>query len=935
MGFTFYWKTAWKNIGNSKKQSILYSVGVIITFTLILSLQLWASTAEDLAARDFLIDQDYELKVTTYQTSDLPFILEWLENEPMVELTSDITYNIALFNAEDKPVTYKWMPENEQDDMNDPVAASTLTLLRNTSLERLKNQFLVRGEFDLGVNEVLISEFLAQDLQQIYGYEIQPGMQINVSIARRGPERGENYLYQCELKHFYNVTVRGIYRTIPTISMLQTTFSNSFLKDSIFFLIDNMNELDLAQMHDNGLTPIYMIKCNIVELKSEGISQILEKLRDLATRLDLDIPSSIITILESPTIELQQSYSLARTSFIFAIPVVVTSLILSLFVTNMVIENRRNQMETLQDRGGEKWQIIIILLLEFLILSIMSIAIAIPLAYVTAGLIPAFASKSLSWFAFSEFLSNVIFPFSLVFYLILGVFLLVGVFVIFKSFVIFNHKLEDKDKETREKIQKWVIIGVLLISIIAVAAIIIVLGYISHLQTVNVYKFTIEQTQDSMIVFLLITTLVLLLAVIGSIFFTKILGNMKWFFDKIAKKNAFFISSNFKNSKNKLSSILIILFIIASVNVFSMNLYATNARNEADEFYYNNGSDLRIQTSTVNINFNSTLAEIEGIDEVMPILRCEGLIGKKPITVYGVDPVVYSRIGRWDKSSVINDTQEKILNDLYLRDDGILISEDTITRLTNKTINSAYAIEELPNGTGRAWFNITGAIRSAPGLGLAFGINIELNQPYEEYVIINQRKMERDFAVLDTNLFIASIDAGYDVEEIKAELLLLPEILSVNPEIINQQFIGKFIGLYIPSVSSFLISQIILTNIIGLLIVGINIEFILTRRRQYNAILKSIGNSNKNLFRLIQSELLIVNITSIISGLIIGIPLAALMIFLNRPIFTSHNILPFIFSFDYIGIPIFITTLILMSSLTIIPSIVRFSRENLAIAISN
>ena len=935
MGFIFYLRSAWKNIGNSKKQSVLFSTGVIITVTLILSLQLWASTAEDLAARDFLVDQDYEMKVTTYQYDDLPFILQWLENEPLVELTSEITYNIALYNAEDKPVTYRWMPENNQDDMNDPVAASTATLLRNTSLERIKGQFLVRGEFDLGLNEVLISEFLAQELEQIYGYAIEPGMQINVSVARRGPERGEVYLYQCELKHFHNVTVRGIYRTIPTISMLQSTFSNSFLKDSMFFLIDNLNELDIAQMRGNGLNPIYMVKCNIVDLKSEGINQILEKLRDLATRLDIDIPSSIITILESPTLELEQSYSLARTSFIFAIPVIVTSLILSLFVTNMVIENRRHQMETLQDRGGEKWQIIVILLLEFFILSVISIAIAISLAYVVAGLIPAFASKSLSWFAFSEFITNVIFPFTLVFYLIIGVFILVGAFVIIKSYIIFNHKLEDKDKETREKIQKWAIIGLLSISIVVVSIAIIILGYIAHLKTSNEYKFTIEQTQDSMIIFFLITALVLLLATISSLALTKLLGKMKWFFDKIAKKNAFFIASNFKNSKNKISSLLVVIIIIASVNVFSMNLYATNARNQADESYYNNGADLRIQTSTVSTNYNSTIAEIEGIDEVIPILRCEGTLGTDAVTVYGIDPLIYNRIGRWDESSVINNTYEQMLEDLYFRENGVIISENKINRLTNKTINSDLALTALPNDSSIVWFNITGAIRSAPGLGLAHGINIELNQPHKEYVIINQRKMERNLAIYDTNLFIASIKEGYDIENIKAELLELSDVLAVNPEIINQQFIGKYIGLYIPSVSSFLISQIILTNIIGLIIIGINIEFILNRRKQYNAILKSIGNSNKNLVRLIQSELLIVNFSSIFTGLIIGVPLAALMMFLNRPIFTSHNILPFIYSFDYIGIPIFIVALLVISSLTIIPSILRFSQENLAIAISS
>ena len=184
MGFKFYLSSAWKNIGNSKKQATLYTIGVIISLSLLLSLQLWSSTAEDLAARDFLVDQDYELKVSTYLYDELPFIKDYLENDPIVKEVSDVYYNIAFFNAEDKPVTYRFSPEDDQDDMDDPVSLTSLALLPKETIERVRSQFLVRGEFELQENEVLISEYEAQELERIYGYEIEPGMVMNVSIAK-------------------------------------------------------------------------------------------------------------------------------------------------------------------------------------------------------------------------------------------------------------------------------------------------------------------------------------------------------------------------------------------------------------------------------------------------------------------------------------------------------------------------------------------------------------------------------------------------------------------------------------------------------------------------------------------------------------------------------------------------------------------------------
>ncbi len=345
MGVEFYFTSALKNISNNKKQSTLYTLGIVISITLLLSLQLWSSTAENLAARDFLVDQDYELKVTTYLYDDLPYIKDFLENDPVVREIAELYYNIAFFNAEDKPVTYRFAPEDDQDDMNDPVSLTSLILLPKEAIERIQSQFLVKGDFELNENEVLISEFEAQEIERIYGYEIEPGMKMNVSIAKNGPELGEVYLYNCDLEHFYNVTIRGIYRTIPTISMIQKVLPKTFLKDSIIFLTENMVN-HTTEMKQNGLQPELLVKCDIDELKKDGIDQILPKIQDLASRLKIAYQSSQSMILDSPTKELEQSYSVSKTALIFAVPVVVISIILSLFTTNIVIEKRKIQIET-------------------------------------------------------------------------------------------------------------------------------------------------------------------------------------------------------------------------------------------------------------------------------------------------------------------------------------------------------------------------------------------------------------------------------------------------------------------------------------------------------------------------------------------------------------------------------------------------------------
>ena len=159
----------------------------------------------------------------------------------------------------------------------------------------------------------------------------------------------------------------------------------------------------------------------------------------------------------------------------------------------------------------------------------------------------------------------------------------------------------------------------------------------------------------------------------------------------------------------------------------------------------------------------------------------------------------------------------------------------------------------------------------------------------------------------------------------------LDNVISVNPEVVNEQFIGKYIRNYIPDVKTFLLIQIILMNTVGLIIIGNNIEFILKQRDRNNAILNSIGNSTRSLIQIIFAEILVIEITSIIIAFVVGLPLSVFSIRFNRPIFTNHNILDYTFKMDFIGIPIFIVTLIAVSLLVTIPSIVRFSKENVSI----
>jgi hypothetical protein len=270
-----------------------------------------------------------------------------------------------------------------------------------------------------------------------------------------------------------------------------------------------------------------------------------------------------------------------------------------------------------------------------------------------------------------------------------------------------------------------------------------------------------------------------------------------------------------------------------------------------------------------------------------------------------------------------------MMRNLNQTDNGAIISEYVANRL-NLTVGSQITVTGLPNISYVEVFIVQGILSSAPGLGLTYGMNIELNQPNEEYLLINLRTMMNEYAVSDTNLFFASSLFNTPIDEIKDELLEISDVIDVNPKIINQQFVGKYINLYIPNAQSFILIQILLVNIIGLIVTASIIDFTLKQRDQSNAILTTLGNSNNNLAQIIISELLIVEIASFFAALLFGIPFSLLTISINRPSFFAHNILPVEFTFNYLGVFIFITVLIMISIVMTLPLLVRFSRKKLA-----
>jgi cell division protein FtsX len=936
MKFLFYFKSSLKNIWNHKRQTMIFLIGIIASLSFFLSVELWSSTAEDQAAQDFIINQDYELKIRTFQPETIPELIDWLENEPLVQSVSKIYYNLAFFNAEEKSPFYRFMPLDDQEDMSDPVSLTSLCLPEKEVIERIANQFRVDGNFTLEENEVLISHYQANELEKIFDKPIVPGTVVNLSVAKRGPEMGEARLHSCQLSHFYNITIKGIYQLIPSATMLQNTFSADFLSNSIIFLRDNLDEFQISRMEDNGFMPVLVVKCNPYQLKEKGISQIISQLEALTDRMKIEFFASQAFILRNPTIELEKYYSFAQSSVIFTLPITLMGFLLTIYSTNVIISSRENEIRTLKDRGGQRWQILFLFLIEFLILMIIGILIAIFLSFLIAGFIPCFATGDLTWNSYSSFISQFIFPYTLTFYLSLGMVVTLSVFIFLRLNTLLREDEENSSSLYKTKPQKTAILSILGLGALVLGILIVIKMVNLATSLKNVSHFSLQQTKDCAFLFGYIMGFLLLITILLSNWLENIVASTKKFFKLFKPKIGFFLNNFFSNSRKKLSVLFISCSLLAATSFFSFHIIDTLDKNEQQTFYYNNGSDFRLQTTFVNYSFSEIVKQNQGIEDAMTVFQTSGKLVYTDVTVYAVDPIKYLQIGRWLESSSSNEDPATMLQRLNQTENGIILSE-TFTQRLNTTVGENITMGNLPNDEFLNRFQICGSIHSAPGLGLASGLNLELLQPYDEYVIINKRLLIQNYSVTRANIFLAKCAQDWQdkKEAIKESLEELPEVLDVNPQIINKEFIGKYIDKYIPKTKTFLFSQIILLNILALVLGTLNVNFVLSQRTKEYAILTIFGNTTKDLLQMISSEIFLIVILSTALGFLVGLPFIYPTIRFSRAVFIQNEIIYFKTIISITKSLIFVGLILTILGITTIPLLISHQHKKLVEQIKN
>ncbi len=930
-GFLFNLRLIWKNIKNKKRSTVIIIVGLVFSMSILFTSSIWTNTSQKIIADDYIETLDYEMFISTFKTNAMGEVYEFVFYDPLVKQADWIYPTVALFNFEDKNASYRWYPEENQENVTNPLSLSSAFVVSSRSIDRIKLNLEIEGNATLNSGEILVSYTQAKQLEKVYDETISPGYVLNVAITRRIPntDEGEHTMqyYDIEETSYENYTISGIYNYVGHNSIIERLIgggsegTGGIILDSILFPAEDMAEVDLFLMDSNGILPRLLIKTNAQILREGGISQMPDNLFALKERIEIRYYHSFCYILSQEIQTMVDEYRRSFSATSLFLPTIASAILLTVLSTQITIKRRREEIAFLRSRGAASGQIIGLFFGEFILISSVSLVLSIGFGILIAALVPSFGHDGLFnkilFMRYFQYLEISPYEIEILAVLVLGIYLGVTLINVI-SYV--RKDIQEAFLITR-KGQQIVSLSMKLAAFALTIAgfIFLYLDYMTLAKQSYSFSFSlVSASSKTLYVF------------IGVIFFgcyfvsfglNYLLKNIEGIYKRIFKKRSFFIFRNIKRARKSLTDLTFFLVLMVCLLSSFIMLRSTTINNIKSEDAYRRGSDIRIQSILpVNIlEYEEMISSIPGIEKTLGFYSIVASVGYQDVEVFGINPIDYLNIGRWIDESFPEVNADNALADLGSNRTGIILSKYISERL-GFSVGEPMFVTDFRGGPFKIPFNVSAVIDSAPGLGVAHGHDPKMNRITNEWVLVN-KEVFTSLGVENGTLFLADVSDGTDIEAIVDQIKALNPLFIVNPEKINPGYIGYFITNYIPPITVILLIGAIFINIIAIVYVVISTEFILEQRRREYAVLMALGGRQSNIRRQLIYEISLFILVTIIVGIPLGIITTLMGISFLKPLLISHEVVTMTLHIDVVALLIMIVTLIIAAILGIIPPI--------------
>ena len=902
-------------VGNSiRKHKIRFFsllIGILIAVALVASVFVWTDTDSRVAAVEYFDKNTYQYSVQQVFESpiDTQFIFEvenWFSTQVEYQDSDIIYHSVGFCNNTSWNASTPYLPHPYSRGIKD----FQTFFVDNNFLHRVATQFEYDGVFELSPGECLVSSRVVNDAEAVLNQTISIGSSVNFTIAsiyREPTTLGELQPFTSTnllVVGIYNITygdtvlftaAGGTYRSNYPGSIHESIFG---WNDGIIVHYDQLTSNQRDTLTTNSLYPILLVQLNPLAVSGAGLENVPETIRSVQFRLQFQYPRRIAINGEDQIFLLEQYIAASQTRQMMAIitlPIILLSILLTIFATTIFFSGRRAEVAILRARGASFQQLYAAFIFEFMLIGTIALTLGMMCSLLLGSSIPASVG-------FLQFDPAIFYQFLTYARLDPPIWILAIVTCLIPPLIYTTVHVRTF---LRTEIYEAMVgtappteadLSITIIYSIAAAAL---------LSFLIIAIFFIPVTPLLAFVLFVYSVIVwTLFSDIGSRIVRQLIAGITRSFQPLFGEKTFIFEKSMRTRRQRIVPLLLILTLTFSITVFAVVEAQTVQDNVFTQVSYCMGADLRIESGFIHHNHTADILSIPSIESVTAFIDTTGTIGPVSLTIYGIDVDSSVLTSNWDSTSTVGESPLAALHTLHNNSHGIILPWTLANQLT-KTVGDSVVITIHQQGAGiwgEASFLVVGLGRSAPGLGY-FDPEDPTRSPdptdgfhFQEpqvFALINSRFLiNRNMT--NTRLMLASVSDTANIEQVQQRVSNLDFTYAVYSPMtysLEEDYQEGYI--FNRGVVSLLSIGFLACVIISIITLILFVGIIVTERQTEYAIMRAVGSTQRQISAIVVGEFVGLIITSFLVALFLGFFFSWLIMFVLLGLSPIPFVIPF------------------------------------------
>ena len=723
----------------------------------------WTDTGTRMAIEDYFNNNAYQFSVCNIpENSNFSHLFEAhekIEANSLVEYAHITPSTIGILRIENATSEYD---EYRRIALNYAMGIKDLRVIGVTPdiLDVWSTTLDYTGNFSLTSGQILTTQRLLDVAEEVTGVALGIGSTISVDVLRNVYEPPVSSPFDPVLldrQIISNLTIVGLF-DLSRPTLIANSYDYIWRKswdpfeellpvlgftDSIIMLNEDLGEETVEKISQNGFySPVGFVRGSAENLIAAG--PVSAAVNMLALKTQIQESDNQLAVLGLYNIEHLQThistFAASQVLIILAIPIMVMSLMLTIFTSETSVSQKKGEISALRAKGASFNQIIAAFIWESLTLSFLGLVLGIGLTLIMAPLMGSSTGLlSFDITAYQLFMSKLQIPAqSLTLAIVIATFL-PAAYLFHVSGRIdvaeIGQPIIKMDYEIPEEVSvRYYLLGLTVV-----------------LVTLLVMPVIVTPSGPTALFEILISTLILFAAsYLGSRAMRLVTADASERVTRLLGEKKLYLTQSLRRRKGQFIPLLVILTLTLTTTTMMLIQTASFQDTLTNEANYAMGADVRIESDQQYFDWVENLTSYAGVEAATPVVGSLSYVGTEGFYVEALNAEVYRDIGDFKPTSFVGISSDTILTTLAEIPNGIIISEYYKTLWNVSIGNSLEILCTAESGSIAITFEIIGFMSSAPGFGMASTQDLA-GTPYGAYFDFHPGR--GGFALTNLNFF--------------------------------------------------------------------------------------------------------------------------------------------------------------------------------------